>query len=235
MSKRGRGRGNLSKVKRYSNNQRDAERDLELNLCKYLMSNAEQKSPDDSEPVSDNDYDNDFFDTIRESLEKGEHKIRAKINNLTDRLEAKDAEISENELQIIFLKAELEEKDSTINHLSSLIDEKESIISDLQNENNELANLKGDELDELDINKLDELQKIIQSTGYKIEKRKRDLLMEKEQQFIDQKLCCVCCEREKNVLILQCKHMCVCAMCASSLTKCPICRRKIESSIQIYV
>jgi len=193
-----RGRGNLSKVKRYQNNQRDEERDEEFDFRKYFTSNAEQKSPEQSEPASDNE--NDFFDSIRESLEKEGHKIKEKINNLTDRLEAKDAEISGNELQIMYLKAELEEKDSTINHLSSLIDEKESVISDLQNENNELAYLKGDELDELDINKLDELHKIIQSTSYKIEKRKRDLLMEKEQQFIDQKLCCVCCEREKKIL-----------------------------------
>jgi len=90
-------------------------------------------------------------------------------------------------------------------------------------------------LAELDSNKLDELHKIIQSSSHKIEKRKKDQLEEIEKQYKSQKLCCICFEREKNILLLQCKHVCVCSNCVTTLTMCPICRSNISSNIQIYI
>lgn len=44
----------------------------------------------------------------------------------------------------------------------------------------------------------------------------------------DGRLCKICYNAEMSIVFLPCKHMVACANCASPLTICPICRRKID-------
>jgi len=41
--------------------------------------------------------------------------------------------------------------------------------------------------------------------------------------------CVVCLTEPKSVILLPCRHMCVCATCFSHLDKCPVCRAQYES------
>merc|ERR1719491_805298 len=45
----------------------------------------------------------------------------------------------------------------------------------------------------------------------------------------DNHLCVICIERDKNILLLPCKHLCLCSKCfhVNNLTECPMCRTKI--------
>ena len=62
-------------------------------------------------------------------------------------------------------------------------------------------------------------------------------------------LCCICCDQPKSVLLLPCRHLCVCEGCAemksnsdsnsarianNSLRKCPVCRTLIENRMKIF-
>mmetsp|Transcript_23023 Transcript_23023/g.30057 ORF Transcript_23023/g.30057 Transcript_23023/m.30057 type:complete len:573 (-) Transcript_23023:328-2046(-) len=48
-------------------------------------------------------------------------------------------------------------------------------------------------------------------------------------------LCCVCLENPKSVVILPCKHLCLCDMCASAdLESCPMCRILIEDKLSVF-
>jgi RING finger protein 26 len=53
-----------------------------------------------------------------------------------------------------------------------------------------------------------------------------------------QRMCVVCQEREKTVVLMPCRHLCLCDVCgdaASSQVKaCPLCRRQIVNKINVY-
>ena len=45
--------------------------------------------------------------------------------------------------------------------------------------------------------------------------------------------CSVCQLNQKDILIMDCKHTCVCASCIKSISRCPICYGHIKSSITL--
>lgn len=50
--------------------------------------------------------------------------------------------------------------------------------------------------------------------------------------------CCVCLDNRKSHALLPCGHLCACEACAENLTRhgqpCPVCRQRIERSVQIF-
>ncbi|KAL5577626.1 hypothetical protein UlMin_019325, partial [Ulmus minor] len=46
------------------------------------------------------------------------------------------------------------------------------------------------------------------------------------------RMCRKCCEREAKVLLLPCRHLCVCASCGSHLRSCPVCAAVMTASVQ---
>lgn len=53
-------------------------------------------------------------------------------------------------------------------------------------------------------------------------------------------LCVICKDRQKCVLLLPCKHLCVCEECAdklllTSMKQCPLCRKFISNLISVYI
>ena len=51
----------------------------------------------------------------------------------------------------------------------------------------------------------------------------------------EQSLCCVCFERERNVLLQPCAHLAICSVCAEQVGGCPICRQKITKRIKVKI
>lgn len=51
--------------------------------------------------------------------------------------------------------------------------------------------------------------------------------------------CCICLSSPKCVVLLPCKHMCLCESCSfgdsTSIKFCPICRKKINSKMKIFI
>jgi hypothetical protein len=55
----------------------------------------------------------------------------------------------------------------------------------------------------------------------------------------DERLCILCEDAKKVVVLLPCKHMTLCTKCASTvlfktLHECPICRVQIKDSMEVY-
>ncbi|CAD8104158.1 unnamed protein product [Paramecium sonneborni] len=46
--------------------------------------------------------------------------------------------------------------------------------------------------------------------------------------------CIICVEKERDCLILPCKHNATCLKCSKNLAVCPLCRVKIQETIRIY-
>lgn len=53
------------------------------------------------------------------------------------------------------------------------------------------------------------------------------------------KLCVICQDKPKSILLLPCRHMCLCEVCLSavitSTNSCPICRRSILDSLSVFL
>ena len=56
--------------------------------------------------------------------------------------------------------------------------------------------------------------------------------------FKGQRMCVICQEREKTVLLMPCRHLCLCNACGSvenhRIKNCPLCRREIVSKLDVY-
>lgn len=52
----------------------------------------------------------------------------------------------------------------------------------------------------------------------------------------DERLCVVCEDAKKEIIILPCKHMCLCTKCANFelIKECPMCRGKVEDSMTVF-
>lgn len=46
--------------------------------------------------------------------------------------------------------------------------------------------------------------------------------------------CCICMANKKSHACVPCGHQCVCETCSTSISKCPICRTKIEKFIKVF-
>lgn len=51
----------------------------------------------------------------------------------------------------------------------------------------------------------------------------------------DSRLCRICCNDEYNAVFLPCGHVIACAKCASTQTKCPVCREPLQDIKRIYM
>lgn len=59
----------------------------------------------------------------------------------------------------------------------------------------------------------------------------------------ERRMCVVCQDRSKSVLILPCRHMCLCVECGNHIArsrsrerrKCPLCRTKINTIMNVYI
>ena len=52
----------------------------------------------------------------------------------------------------------------------------------------------------------------------------------------ENKLCIICMEEEKRVVMVPCGHICVCVKCSKNpaITKCPYCRSHVSQKVQCY-
>lgn len=67
----------------------------------------------------------------------------------------------------------------------------------------------------------------------------RQYLLHQLEQEQESKLCVVCQDRRKCVIILPCRHLCLCMECCtvvrSELGTCPVCRQVVRRTLKIYV
>ena len=70
----------------------------------------------------------------------------------------------------------------------------------------------------------------------------RDMQREREEARIasarsesDKVTCVVCLSAERNVLLLPCKHLVLCAACASKVSVCPVCRTAVQDTVACWL
>ena len=79
------------------------------------------------------------------------------------------------------------------------------------------------------------------STEEPLDEKDRDLREQLERER-DKNLCVVCQTENKNIVVMPCRHMCMCKNCCTQLFRfqryhrraCPLCRHTITSTLEIY-
>lgn len=50
------------------------------------------------------------------------------------------------------------------------------------------------------------------------------------------KLCSICCEAERSIMLEPCKHILLCVECSEQISqKCPYCRMNIENKVKVFL
>ena len=91
-------------------------------------------------------------------------------------------------------------------------------------------------LDRMDLLQCEELERTLKGTLESLDVRKALLIRDQIDQQKEQRLCVVCQEAEKSVVLLPCRHMCLCEACSTNnqVQFCPLCRRPIAHRISVY-
>uniref|UniRef100_A0A7R9UAV8 RING-type domain-containing protein n=1 Tax=Pinguiococcus pyrenoidosus TaxID=172671 RepID=A0A7R9UAV8_9STRA len=97
----------------------------------------------------------------------------------------------------------------------------------------ELRLCHGEGLQDLSMAALQQLEEQVRIGLEKITQRREEL-----EAALENKLCVICEEHPKIVVLLPCRHLCVCKKCAElpdlSRRGCPLCRSKIEDTLVVY-
>ena len=110
-----------------------------------------------------------------------------------------------------------------------------------------LDGLDSDAWDDVDINGLQRAASILELTLARVRETKEKKVREKEREEEIQRkkqlregemnsLCCICRDSPKSVLLLPCRHLCVCENCCSHypMDKCPVCRSTVSQQLKVY-
>jgi hypothetical protein len=59
-------------------------------------------------------------------------------------------------------------------------------------------------------------------------------LVEENERLKNEKLCVICLNANKNILLLPCAHLAACFDCSFALKDCPMCRTKIQATVHAF-
>lgn len=98
----------------------------------------------------------------------------------------------------------------------------------------ELQVLRGNmqSLDSLNLTKLEELRLVLQNSLDNVNAR----IVELKSSNREIAVCIVCEEKAKSILLLPCRHLCLCSNCANHpvMTKCPLCCQNVDCKLEVY-
>jgi len=96
--------------------------------------------------------------------------------------------------------------------------------------------LLGLELKDKNMAQLEAIESELKQGLLKVGKEKEKLVSNMLNEEEEKRLCVVCQTSTKSVLLMPCRHMCLCAECSrnNAMTKCPLCRKAIEQKVDVY-
>ena len=91
-------------------------------------------------------------------------------------------------------------------------------------------------IDTMNMIQIEDLEKQLKISLEAVELRKAALVREELGKQKEERLCVICQEKEKSVVLLPCRHMCLCDNCSihEQIQQCPLCRRPIAHKISVY-
>jgi len=60
-------------------------------------------------------------------------------------------------------------------------------------------------------------------------------LRQENERLRDLQTCKICMENVVDVTLIPCGHLVTCEICSRRITKCPVCRKKIKSTVKTFM
>ncbi len=149
---------------------------------------------------------------------------------------ASEAEVLRVQLEEELISAHVTEKEN-IALKEQLLALKEHLLECTE----ELALLRGEPegLRELTtVSECDKVERYLKASLARVEEHKLGLINKMVSENLeDSRMCVVCQTNEKSVVLLPCRHVCVCKECANNemLLDCPLCRERIRDRIAVFM
>ncbi|GMH51842.1 hypothetical protein TrRE_jg3558 [Triparma retinervis] len=123
------------------------------------------------------------------------------------------------------ITSDLMSADATVNRLRAERNDLRRVVSELRG-GVESLNLK--QIDKVEM----ELTAALKNVGKVKERKVKEALVTEE----EKRMCVVCQTEVKSVLLMPCRHMCLCKDCSrnNAMDKCPLCRVKITQKIDVF-
>ena len=111
-----------------------------------------------------------------------------------------------------------------------LREKNDRLVSFTQQDNNEAADISN--LAQKTLAELNSLEDKVKQALDRIAKAKEMASSNLE----DERVCVICRENPKSVLLMNCRHLCVCSDCGhlDVLVQCPLCREPITERINVF-
>jgi hypothetical protein len=97
-----------------------------------------------------------------------------------------------------------------------------------------LRSISPDSLRPASVDELAELSAHCERTQLSVKEAMSRLSDERQEGTV----CCVCRDRPKSVVLLPCKHLCLCEPCAGTggrrIARCPMCRQHISDMLHVF-
>jgi len=99
-----------------------------------------------------------------------------------------------------------------------------------------LERLQAKTLHDMTLSAIEALETDLKGFLTETTKQKEKLIKDQLDNKSEQRLCVICQEDEKCVLILPCRHLCLCEPCSQrpELKKCPLCRKEIQQTLHVF-
>lgn len=192
---------------------------------------------------------------LKSNLEEREAELKVKKKQESGQVKQHNATVKE----MTTLKLEISILEKQNNALQSKVEElcqrtkalykdkmqlksqKESNMKKAEKQNEEFAaetqklKLQTKEVN-LKLKKAEKQNQMFEEKTSKVKAQNHDLKLKVEQEK-DEKLCIICVDNYRNILLQPCNHFCLCKDCMQykKWAKCPLCRQHIQSTIDIYV
>mmetsp|Transcript_26472 Transcript_26472/g.41479 ORF Transcript_26472/g.41479 Transcript_26472/m.41479 type:complete len:375 (+) Transcript_26472:47-1171(+) len=169
----------------------------------------------------------------KRAIEQAKVVTEARVQVLMNGLLEKERDRATQELARVQKERQEKLNQAAVEHQEQLA----QVAGQLELAEQELSRLRGERLAQMTITEMEDLEQDLKACLEATTRRKEKVTKEQLDNAAASTLCVVCQERAKTVLILPCRHMCLCQECSEnqSLKACPLCRIEIESKIQAFV
>ena len=107
-----------------------------------------------------------------------------------------------------------------------LLDTEEALI---------LGTFEDDVLRQYSIEELNRVDRILEVGKTRISEQRQHLIEEQLTLEVEQNLCVICQSEKKSILLLPCRHLCLCQNCSNKVVVgCPLCRKNIQDKISVF-
>jgi hypothetical protein len=99
-----------------------------------------------------------------------------------------------------------------------------------------LKELTGVSLAGKSLRDLEQIEETLKSSISLVVLEKEKVVQDRLSTEDERRMCVVCQEEIKSVLLMPCRHLCLCKECSrrNEISKCPLCREKISQKIDVY-